>query len=107
MSDITDALQTALQSALAAAKPTTPVARNFVTNFLKGRAAAFVAIAEGLASGDIDEGTARYLLMQEGLLLTAEAEAVAGLSKVALQAAADAFLKSLTDSIKALLKIAL
>lgn len=107
MSDITDALQTALQSALAAAKPSTQVARNFVTNFLKGRAAAFVDIAEGLASGDIDEGTARYLLMQEGLLLTAEAEAIAGLSKVALQAAADAFLKSLTDSIKALLKIAL
>ncbi len=107
MSEITNAVQTALKSALDAAKPTTPVAKSFVTSFLKGRAAAFVDIAEGLASGDIDEGTARYLLMQEGLLVSAEAEAVAGLSKVALQAAVDAFLKSLTDSMRALLKIAL
>lgn len=107
MANIGNAVDTAIDTALNAVKPLAPGAKTFLVKFLEGRAQAFIEIAEGLATGDLDESTARYLLMQEGLLISAEAAALAGLTKVALQTAVDAFLKSLTDSIKTMLKLAI
>lgn len=107
MSSLSDALGQAVADGIAAAKPVGEKARAFVEEFLEGHKVALGEIASALAKGDIDRATADFLLSQEMLLVSSEAAALKGLTKVAIEAAANAFIKSATNALTTLIKAAL